>query len=70
MIQHNLTTSPFRTVDELAARWGLNRGTVISRIKTGQLKTLRIGKAIRISELEVSRFEQKNALKLRINPNV
>lgn len=52
-----MTEKPF-TVMDLAARWGCTRQSVYAVIKSGQLRTFRVGgKLIRILPDEVLRWE-------------
>lgn len=47
------------SVDELAARWGMHRQTVYAAIDRGEIKAVRVGRAVRISRSHVE-FLEKN----------
>lgn len=49
--------SDYFTIDELADRWKLSQSTVRRKIKTGELVTVRIGRAVRIERTEIERIE-------------
>jgi excisionase family DNA binding protein len=63
MSRHELIKAPddlAYTVADLAARWQCGESTVRNLIKRGKLATFRIGTLIRISAIEVERFECQN----------
>lgn len=46
------------TVDELAARWRLDRKTVYTEIAAGRIPALRVGRVYRIPLVAVASLEQ------------
>lgn len=47
------------TVKTLAARWSCGQDVIYDMIRTGAIKTFRVGRAIRISAAEVERYENQ-----------
>jgi excisionase family DNA binding protein len=47
------------SVDHLAERWAVHRMTVVRLIESGKLRAIKVGRAIRVAEVEVRRFEQE-----------
>ena len=45
------------TIPELAQRWKLSESTVRRKIRTGELKPIYIGRAVRIERSEAERLE-------------
>jgi excisionase family DNA binding protein len=52
--------SGFLTVPEVAVRWKVNDATVLRRIKSGDLKALRLGSQYRVYVSSVREFESAN----------
>lgn len=53
-------TDPVWTVEEVAARYRISRMSVYRLIHSGELKSLRFNRSIRIAESDLQRyFEQK-----------
>ncbi len=48
------------TVEELAARWCVCTRTIHRLLRRGKLRAVKIGRATRIRESEVERFERVN----------
>lgn len=53
--------SVLMTVEELAERWGVNKGTIRGQIDAGKIKVIRIGRLIKISRSHVEMLEQGQA---------
>ena len=51
---------PYLSIDEVAERWGVSRGTVYNAVSDEKLKAKRFGKHIRIHFKEVERYEAEN----------
>lgn len=51
--------APVLTVVEIAARWRCGRRAVLERIHKGELKAWHVGRAWRVSLVELERFEQQ-----------
>lgn len=49
------------TVMEIAARWRCGRRAVLERIHKGEIKAFHVGRAWRVSLVELERFEQQRA---------
>jgi excisionase family DNA binding protein len=49
-----------QTIDELAERWGVSRRTLQRAIKSGALRTHRIGRLRRISDADAAAFLDEN----------
>jgi excisionase family DNA binding protein len=49
-----------QTIDELAERWGVSRRTLQRAIKSGALRTHRIGRLRRISDADAAAFLNEN----------
>jgi excisionase family DNA binding protein len=49
-----------QTIDELAERWGVSRRTLQRAIKSGALRTHRIGRLRRISDTDAAAFLDEN----------
>lgn len=45
------------SVDELASRWGVHHQTIRKAVDTGQIKAVRVGRAIRIARSHVEHLE-------------
>ena len=43
--------------EEIAARWRVSEDTVYRAIHSGKLKAFRVGKALRVKQDEVERYE-------------
>jgi excisionase family DNA binding protein len=55
------------TVDELAARWGVHRRTVVREIERGRLVALRIANVLRIPIASVESYEARRTLRPRLS---
>lgn len=60
--------TPHNTIDDLVKRWAVHRMTVMRLIDAGKLRVIRIGRAIRVSEVEVRRFEQAGPVRDQLAP--
>jgi len=60
-VSSNDNTSAVLTVLEIAARWRCGRRAVLERIHKGEIKAFHVGRAWRISLVELERFEQQRA---------
>ena len=45
------------TAKDVATRWRVSEGTVYRAIHAGKLKAFRVGKALRVKQDEVERYE-------------
>lgn len=61
-MQESTTTAhrPYLSIDEVAERWGVSRGTVYNAVNDKKLKAKRFGKHIRIHFKEVERYEAES----------
>jgi excisionase family DNA binding protein len=48
------------TVDQVAARWGVHPQTVWRELRRGNLRAIKVGRATRIRETEIQRYEHRN----------
>lgn len=55
------------TVDELAARWGVHRRTVVREIERGRLVALRIANVLRIPIAAVESYEARRTARPRLS---
>lgn len=51
---------PYLSIDEIADRWGVSRGTVYNAVDAGDLRAKRFGKHIRVYFKEVTRYEEEH----------
>lgn len=51
---------PYLSIDEVAERWGVSRGTVYNAVSDGKLRAKRFGKHIRVHFKEVERYEAES----------
>ena len=51
-----ITTPALHKLTKVSERTGLSRSSLYREIKAGKLKTVKIGRSVRISEQELSRF--------------
>jgi excisionase family DNA binding protein len=51
-----LTTMNLLTPEQARQRLSLGRNTIYALLRTGMLKSVRIGRAVRVSEAEIQRF--------------
>jgi excisionase family DNA binding protein len=54
------SVSNLRTIDEIAERWDVSPRTVQRQIKSGALRSHRIGRLRRISDADAEDFLKKN----------
>lgn len=47
------------TIDQIAGRWSVHRQTVIRLIEAGKLRAIKVGRAWRVSECEVQKYERE-----------
>ncbi len=57
---NEIVQRPFLTIDQVAERWNVSRGTVYNAVTDGRLKAKRFGKHVRIHFGEVERFEEES----------
>ena len=46
-----------QTIDQVARRWAVHRQTIVRLIASGKLRAIRVGRAWRVTEAEVQRYE-------------
>lgn len=55
-----ITDRPYLSIDEIAERWGVSRGTVYNAVDNGHLRAKQFGKHIRVYFKEVERYEEEH----------